>query len=81
MIPSHKAPVNKFVLSLFSKQRNAGKSRLIQLTLFNYVRKHIFGGLGADTLTSCESNPFVSVSRISWGCGGGGGDTDNVNKD
>jgi hypothetical protein len=61
MIPSHKAPVNKFLLSHYSK--HAGKN----------IRKHSFGGLAADTLTSCESTLFESVSRISWGGGGGGG--------
>ncbi len=44
--------------SLYSKQRNAGKSRLSESTLFNSIHKHSFGGLGVDTLTFCESTPF-----------------------
>ncbi len=43
-----------YVNRLYSKQRNVGKSRLNELTLF----KHSFGGLGADTLTFRESTPF-----------------------
>jgi hypothetical protein len=46
-------------LNLYSKQRNAKKSRLNVSTLFNRIHKHSFGGLGADTMTFCESNPFV----------------------
>jgi hypothetical protein len=49
--------------SLYSKQRNAGKRRLHEPTLFNPIHKDSFDfeGLGADTLTSCELNPFVSI--------------------
>ncbi len=36
---------------LYSKQRNAGKSRLNESTLFNRIHKHSIGGFGADTLT------------------------------
>ncbi len=38
-------------LSLYSKQRNAGKIRLNESTLLNRIHKNSFGGLGADTLT------------------------------
>jgi hypothetical protein len=30
--------------SLYSKRRNAGKSRLNESTLFNSIHKHSFGG-------------------------------------
>ncbi len=46
-------------LNLCSNQRNAKKSRLNESTLFNRIHKHSFGGLGADTLTFCESPPLA----------------------
>ncbi len=46
------------------KTKNAGKSRINESTLFNRIHKQSFRGLGADTLTCCESTPFLSISRI-----------------
>ncbi len=43
---------------MYSKQRNAGNSRLNESTLFKRIYKHSFEGLGADTRTFCESTPF-----------------------
>jgi hypothetical protein len=37
-------------MSLYSKQRNAGKSQFNESTLFNGIDKHSFEGFGADTL-------------------------------
>jgi hypothetical protein len=45
------------------KTKQCGK----ESTLFNCLYKHSFGGLGADTLTFCESTPFSGE------VGGGGG--------
>jgi hypothetical protein len=40
------------------KQRNAGKSRINQLTLFYRIHEHSFVRLGTDTLTFCKLTPF-----------------------
>ncbi len=47
-------------LSLYSKQRNRGQSRLF-LTVFINIQ---FWRMGADTLTFYDWTPLVSISRI-----------------
>jgi hypothetical protein len=52
------------VLSLYSKQRNAGKSQLNESTLFCLIHKHRFGGLGG------RYTNFMRVDPFSGGVGG-----------
>jgi hypothetical protein len=57
-----------FSQSLYSKWKNAGKSRLTQSIFLNRIHKHSFRALGADTLT------FLRVDSVSgevgWGAVG-----------
>ncbi len=55
-------------LSLFSKQRNSGKSRLIESTLFNRIHKHSFWWLAVDSFwRSAEIRPFfINIPLYPW---------------
>ncbi len=62
-------PASTLHLSLYSKQRNAGRSRIKnESPLFNRIHKQSFRGLGADTMTCCDLRvdsffyPFLGFS-------------------